>query len=171
MACNATLRPVVQVALHTGLRKKELLGLQWGDVNLDRQVITVREVHAKSGVAREVPLNRTAWSLLAGLRAVNTPKEKAVFLNRTGKPYVQISTLYRAAVAKAGIKNFRFHDLRHTFASRLVMRGVSLAAVRELLGHQDYAMTLRYAHLADEHKRDAVEMLSREFSQQGPFHG
>jgi integrase len=156
LACNATLRPVVQVALCTCLRKKELLGLQWRDVNLDRQVVIVREV----------PLNRSAWTLLAGLKPKEAHPESAVFLNRLGKPYVQVDTLYRAAVARAGIKNFRFHDLRHTFASRLVMAGVSLAALRALLGHQDYAMTLRYAHLANEHKRDAVEMLSREFSHQ-----
>ena len=166
MACNATLRPVVQVALNTGLRKKELLGLHWKDIDLDRQVVTVQEMNAKSGLARDVPLNRATWSLLAMLSPDDISPETSVFLNRAGKPYVQIDTPYRAAVAKAGVKNFRFHDLRHTFASRLVMRGVSLTAVRELLGYQDYAMTLRYAHLADEHKRDAVEMLSRKFSQQ-----
>jgi integrase len=122
------------------------IGLQWRDVNLDRQVVTVREVHAKSGLARNGPLNQATWNLLAKLRPEGAPPEAHVFLNRVGKPYVQISTLYRAAIAKAGVKNFRIRDLRHTFASRLVMRGVSLAAVRELLGHQDYAMTLRYAH-------------------------
>ena len=127
----------------------------------------MREVHAKSGLARDVPLNQAIWNLLAKLRPEGAPPEAHVFLNRVGKRYVQISTPYRAAIAKAGVKNFRFYDLRHTLASRLVMRGVSLAAVRELRGHQDYAMTLKYAHRADEHKRDAVEMLSREFSQQG----
>lgn len=84
MACNATLQPVVRVALRTGLRKKELLGLQWGDVELDRQVVTGREVHAKSGLAREVPLHRAAWGLLAGLRPANALRERAVILNRAG---------------------------------------------------------------------------------------
>ena len=73
MACNATLGPVVQAALRTGLRKKELLGLQWGDEDLDRQVVTGREGHAKSGLAREFPLHRAAGGLLAGLRPANAP--------------------------------------------------------------------------------------------------
>ena len=91
IACNAILRPVVQVALHTGFRKKELLGLQWRDVDLDRQVVTVREVHAKSGLARDVPLNQAIWNLLAKLRPEGAPPEAHVFLNRVGKRYAQIS--------------------------------------------------------------------------------
>ncbi len=84
-----------------------------------------------------------------------------VFLTRDGTPYRDISTAFATAVRRAKISDFTFHDLRHTFASRLVMGGVDLTTVKELMGHKHIAMTLRYAHLAPGHKRAAIAVLDR----------
>jgi site-specific recombinase XerD len=100
------------------------------------------------------------------------PKAKCphVFLNRNGEPYKLISTVFDDAVSRADIEDFHFHDLRHTFASRLVMAGVDLRSVQILMGHKTISMTLRYSHLAPEHLRKAVQSLdfrkkSHQFSQ------
>jgi site-specific recombinase XerD len=84
-----------------------------------------------------------------------------IFCNNEGKPYGDIKKSWLTAVKKAGIINFHFHDLRHTFASQLVMSGVDLNTVRELLGHKSLEMTLRYSHLSPDHKKRAVDILGK----------
>jgi integrase len=105
---------------------------------------------------------------------INSTVQGPVFRNRTGAPYRSFRTAFERAVRKAKVTNFTFHDLRHTFASRLVMSGVDLPTVKELMGHKNITMTLRYSHLSSEHKRSAVGKLeefgmkSHQFSQQAP---
>jgi integrase len=108
---------------------------------------------------------------LQAIRIDGAPEEP-VFRARNGSRYRDISTAFTTAVQRASIPDFTFHDLRHTFASRLVMAGVDLTTVKELMGHKHIAMTLRYAHLAPGHKRSAIAVLDRigeksqQFSQQ-----
>lgn len=146
------LTPVVLLALNTGLRRGEMLSLQWSDINLDARMLTVRREQAKSGKQRHVPLNAEALAVLSAWKTC-IPAEGSVF----GVASVKSAWMSLLAAAKVG--SFRFHDLRHHFASRLVMAGVDLNTIRELLGHADLAMTLRYAHLAPEHLAAAVEKL------------
>jgi integrase len=152
------LTPIVLVALNTGLRRGEILGLRGADLDLVRAQLTVRGTGAKSGQTRYVPLNQEA---LDALRAWPTADPKAyVFAGRTaGEPLDGIKTAWLGVAKAAKLKEFTFHDLRHTFASKLVMRGVDLNTVRELLGHADITMTLRYAHLAPAHNAAAVAKL------------
>ena len=89
------------------------------------------------------------------------PESPYVFCNEHGEPRHDIRKSYSTALIKSGIKDFRFHDLRHSFASQLVMAGVDLNTVRELLGHKDITMTLRYSHLAPRHLQHAVDTLSK----------
>ncbi len=145
---NKELRAAVVVALNTGLRLSELLGLNWIYVDLSRGV--VRLEMTKSGRRREVPLNDDSYQAFVSL----TPKpEGRVFQTRF------IKTAYNNAVATAKLDDVNFHTLRHTFASWAVMRGVSLKELQELLGHASLAMTMRYAHLAPERLRTAVGRL------------
>jgi integrase len=92
---------------------------------------------------------------------MNTPEDSLVFYSRKGTPYRSFRSAFELAVRKAGLDNFTFHDLRHTFASRLVMAGVDLPTVKELMGHKDITMTLRYTHLSSDHKQRAVRALER----------
>ena len=138
------------------MRKGEILNLKWVDVNLRTRVISI--LNSKNCEKREVPINEDlARTLLA---VPKNPKSPYVFCKENGMPYREVKVGFRAALRRAKIKNFRFHDLRHTFASHLVMRGVDLKTVQELLGHKDMRMTLRYSHLSADHKRAAVEKLS-----------
>jgi len=146
------LMPLALLALNTGLRRGELLGLTWADIDLDGKRLTVRAATAKSGKTRHVPLNSEALAVLEQWKRQHP--DGRLF---TSKPSTHT---WPRLMETAGIENFRFHDLRHTFASRLVMKGVDLNTVRELLGHADITMTLRYAHLAPEHKAAAVELLT-----------
>ena len=155
------LTPLVLLALNTGLRFGELTALTWTDVDLTGEMLTVRAEGAKSAKARYIPLNTEALSVLRAWK----PTEKAAGFVFPGKALGERLTDIKTAWLKvsgskgADISDFRFHDLRHTFASRLVQRGVDLNTVRELLGHADIKMTLRYAHLAPEHKAAAVARL------------
>ncbi len=157
---------MILVALRTGLRQGELLGLRWEDVDLSAGRITVRQSIVrglvgtpKSGKPREVPLGDDVLAALKGQRHLRGP---LVFCDADGKALTKGECkhpLWRACrLAKIG-RQVGWHVCRHTFASHLVMRGASLKAVQELLGHATITMTMRYAHLAPEIKRDAVRLL------------
>lgn len=153
------LHPMILVALNTGLRRGELFHLEWDDINFSRAMLTIKGETAKSGKTRHIPLNAIALQALKDWCPVNQI-EGLVFPNmKTGASLVHVKKSWAGILKKANIKNFRWHDMRHHFASKLVMAGVDLNTVRELLGHSDIKMTLRYAHLAPEHKANAVAKL------------
>ncbi len=154
------LKPMILVAINTGMRRGELFDLRWENVDLKKRNITVEGVSSKSGSTRHIPLNDEALGTLIAWRN-QTESKRFVFPNpNTGKRFDNIQTAWENLRKTSQIKDFRFHDLRHHFASKLVMAGVDLNTVRELLGHSELSMTLRYAHLAPEHKAAAVALLN-----------
>lgn len=150
--------PIIKFALHTGMRKGEILNLTWGEVDLTNKVVLLPAAKTKARRARYIPLNQPALDALAA-GGFNPDRNALVFANARGRRRDNLHHAWRRAVVSAGIEDFRFHDLRHTFASRLVMKGKDLAVIRELLGHQDFSMTLRYAHLAKGRLAEAVQCL------------
>lgn len=156
-ACSPIIRPVVLAALNTGMRKEELLALRWDDVSIKRASIFVRK--SKSGRARTIPANATMLQILRGLdRAGPT-----VFTDAVGaalKGGGRIRTNFELAVEAVGLEPYVFHDLRHQFASELVMKGWDLMTVKELLGHSSLRMVQRYAHLTPKHIAAAVATLA-----------
>lgn len=159
-ACPGIFQRLVLTALHTGMRKSELLGITWEVVDLTNGFIHVKQT--KNGRARSLPINRTLRSVLVSLRTrIDVPW---VFHDGHGRRITDRFKPFEAAVKKAGLVDFHFHDLRHTFASWLVMAGVPLSAVSELLGHTSLAMTMRYAHLSPKHLTEAVRILDGESS-------
>lgn len=152
----------VRLALNTGCRKNELLGLEWARVDFRRGCFRLDAKHTKGGRRRMVPLNGHALSALREQREWverNCPGAPWVFASGTGRRIVGLQNGFRAACERAGITDFRIHDLRHTFASWLVMSGVSLYVVRDLLGHSSVSVTERYAHLSPDQGRAAVQTL------------
>ena len=151
------LTPMVLISLNTGCRRGELVSLTWDNVDLHQQLLTVNGNHAKTGQSRVINLNTDA---LAVFKVWNKQSRgQLVFPNSNGQPLTYLKTAWSRVLRDASIEGFRWHDLRHTFASNLVMKGVNLNTVRELLGHSDISMTLRYAHLSSEHKAEAVQKL------------
>jgi integrase len=153
------LKPMVLVSINTGIRQGELFNLCWESVDLERADLTVIGTIAKSGKTRHIPLNSEALETLKQWKTQHGSKLGLVFPSVDNKPFDNVKKSWHTLLTLAKIEAFRWHDLRHTFASKLVMRGVDLNTVRELLGHSDLKMTLRYAHLAPEHKAAAVEKL------------
>lgn len=153
------LTPMVLVALNTGMRRGELFGLQWEHVNLSGKLLTITAGNAKSRKARHLPLNTEALDVLTRWQRQGEGGG-LVFPSAGGGRMDNINTSWGGIVADAKLADFRFHDLRHTFASKLVMAGVDLNTVRELLGHADIVMTLRYAHLAPDKLAEAVAKLA-----------
>lgn len=155
------LKPLVLLSLNTGMRQGEVFALRWSDVDPHRREITVAGATAKSGQTRHIPMNDEAHTVLSRWRE-QSDGTGLVFPGRDGGEMNNVRTSWEGVLEAAEITDFRWHDLRHTFASKLVMVGVDLNTVRELLGHSDIKMTLRYAHLAPEHKAAAVAKLVRE---------
>jgi len=149
--------PLITLAMHTGMRKGEMLMLRWESVSFKNRYLTILSENAKSKKKRTIPMNDTVYNMLALWRAQN-PNEEYVFVHE-GKRVSFFQYPWQNLLKAAGIENFRFHDLRHHFASKLVMAGVDLNVVRELLGHADLKMTLRYAHLAPAHTAAAVQLI------------
>lgn len=158
--CDRHLYPIVFTALHTGMRKGEILSLKWSQVDMKNGLILVDKT--KNFDRREIPMNESLKKLFRQLyRRLDTDY---IFVNPdTGKRYYDLKKSFTTACRKAGIRDFHFHDLRHTFASHLVMSGADLKTVQELLGHKSLSMTLRYAHLSQAHKREAVKALEINF--------
>jgi integrase len=155
-------KPIVIVSLSTGIRRNSVLSLEWRDVNFADRTILVRAATAKNDKEYYVPMSDLAFETLSlwHKQSKKTGAHDLVFPSpKTGKKMGCCDSAWDRLLKKAQIEDFRWHDMRHDFASRLVMRGVDLNTVRELLGHADLKMTLRYAHLAPENKLQAVRLV------------
>lgn len=149
---------LVAIAIETGLRRGELFRLTWFDVDLEDRWVKVRE--GKAGSSRSLPLSDRVLAILTRRRT--NQKSSWVFPNSIGghlDPANFARRIFKPALKQADIQEFRWHDLRHTFCSRLVMRGVHLQTVMALAGHKDYKTTLRYAHLAPDNLQAAIRAL------------
>lgn len=148
------LTPAILLSMNTGLRRGEVLKLRWSTVDFNRRLLTVEGRNAKNRQTRHVPLNEEAMGVLQRWREQSG----------TGARVFDVTTGFRATwekiLKRARITHFRWHDLRHHFASRLVQQGVPLNTVRDLLGHSSVGMSLRYAHLAPDQRREAVAKLN-----------
>jgi integrase len=156
------LADLLTLALNTGMRREEMLGLEWKRVDLQARLIHLEAHHTKAGKRRSVPMNEAAYAAIlsrARYRAVHCPASPWVFCKQHGERLHEATKGFLAACVKVGIVDFRFHDLRHTCAAWLVSAGVPLSEVRDLLGHSTVTMTERYAHLAPERVRNAVAVL------------
>lgn len=154
------LTPMVLLSLNTGLRQGEVFQLAWSDVDLDRRLLTVRSDVAKSGKLRHVNLNSEAARVLTAWQVDTKSINGLVFPGKDGAPFTDVKKSWANLLDEAGIDAFRWHDIRHHFASKFVMTGGDLNTLRELLGHADIKMVLRYAHLSSEHKAAAIERVA-----------
>lgn len=153
------LRNIITFAISTGMRKGEIQGMRWEDIDFKNNVITLPKT--KNGEVRHVPMSTNVRDILLNMKERST--SAVVFCDEeTGESY-NFRKSFETALKKSNITDFKFHDLRHTFSSHLVMAGVDLNTVRELLGHKSLAMTLRYSHLSASHKMDAVQRLNEKF--------
>jgi integrase len=161
-AKSPDLHAIIVLALSTGARRNEILGLRWPEVDLKSGLLTFAKT--KNGSVRRVPITGKALDLLKDIAAARKLKDPSglVFPGRTqataDKP-LAIENVFQAALKDAAIENFRFHDLRHSAASYLVRAGVDMRTVAEILGHRDLKMTQRYAHLSRAHVTDAMGKL------------
>jgi integrase len=164
--CPDHLKDIIECALNTGMRKGEILNLKWDQIRNGFIYLS----KTKTNEARQIPINDDLETLFKRIRKKQHLRSDHVFTFYrvtkkpkpfNGKPITDtVKTAFNAAVKRAGLVDFRFHDLRHTFASQMIMHGGSLKDVQELLGHKTMSMTLRYSHLSQEHKRKAVNLLN-----------
>jgi integrase len=147
---------LIKGAIFTGLRKGDLFNLKWSDVNLERGFLNYREQKKRDKLGFKY-LNGDMIGLL-----MEIPKGESdyIFSGPDGKPLKDIKRSFHTALKKAGIKDFHWHDLRHTSASHLLMRGASMKAVQEHLGHTTIAMTQRYSHLSRDFQKEEVNRLN-----------
>ena len=159
VALPSWMRPIVTIARHTGLRRSNILELTWPQVDLGRKVIIIPKT--KNGSPIGIPLTETTVKTFAEVQKVRHLHSSYIFCDTEGKPHspYKVSVAFKRATRRAGIANLRFHDLRHDFASSLVQAGVDIHRVKELLGHKDLRMTIRYCHLSPENLSDAVKVL------------
>jgi len=155
------LRELIVFALNTGMRMGEIISLTWEAVDLNRKTVTV--VKSKNDERRTIPINEIVLELLKARSKVRLIKPDLVFFSQTNELYknYNIGRAFTYVGRKAGIKDFTFHDLRHTFATRLVQSGVDLYRVSNLLGHKSLSMTQRYSHHCPDSLRGAVDILGR----------
>jgi len=156
--CEPWLAQIVIFTLNTGMRRGEVLSLKWPQIDLSRRTLTLLET--KNGERRTLPLNQNACEILKARSEVSSGTEY-LFESKNGTridPRNLLKELCKARI-KAGIANVRFHDLRHTFATRLVQKGIGIYDVKELLGHKSLTMTMRYAHHSPDALRPAVKVL------------
>ena len=152
------LRALVTAAIYAGPRRGELLKLRWTNVDFDLNTITFKET--KTNKDRTVPMEPIVRTALLELRE-RAGDAEYVFVNPdTGTRYTDVKKSFSAACRNAGITDFRFHDLRHTFGTRLADAGVDVVKIKELMGHASIVTTMRYIHATDQGKRGAIVVLS-----------
>jgi len=157
---NSHLKPILIVALNTAMRRGEILSLKWENVNLSKRHIHIED--SKSGKSRDIPMNNAVVEALSVIAQYN----KYVFHNPvTRGPLKSIRSSFKTARRNAEIKGLRFHDLRHTAATRMIEAGVDLVTVSKILGHSTIQMTMRYAHPTPENMRLAVSKLGEFYEQ------
>jgi integrase len=150
--------PMVLLSLNTGIRRGELFSMTWENVNLERKTLSVLASHSKGNTTRTIPLNAEALAVLTAIRPESATG--LVFKSPiTGGRFNNVKKAWAEVTKAAGLPDLRWHDLRHDFASQLVMRGVPLFTVQKLLGHANPRMTQRYARLAPDTLADAVSKL------------
>ena len=141
-------RNMAAFALQTGLRQSNVLGLEWSQIDMARRVAWIHPDQAKARKAIAVPLNGEAIRILS----LQIGKHQTRVFTFEGKPVGQVNTAaWRKALKRSGIKDFRWHDLRHTWASWHVQAGTPLHVLQELGGWESVEMVRRYAHLSGEH--------------------
>lgn len=153
------LKPMVLITLNTGLRRGELFNLDWQNVNLTTKILTVVGDKTKTLETRHIKMNLTTLNTLTLWQKQTKNEVGYVFPAKDNEKLEDVKTAWQNLLKRAKIVGFRWHDMRHDFASRLVMKGAPLIAVRELLGHTDFKMTLRYAHLAPDATAAAIDLI------------
>ena len=149
-------KDITVAVLNSGMRRQEVLNLRWDQVRNDFIYLN----KTKTDESRQIPINDDLSELFKNIRKRNQLRSEYVFCDNKGRPFKQINKSFQASLKKAGIEDFRFHDLRHTFASHFIMRKGSLKDLQEILGHKTMTMTMRYAHLSQEHKKKAINLLN-----------
>jgi len=168
---NPWIEDIITVAIFTGMRRKELFDLKWEQIRGDFIYLS----KTKTDESRQIPILQDdegvdLKDILADIRQRNQLKSEYVFIDKKGKCINKDMLFYtfKASLKRAGIEDFQFRDLRHTFASHFVMNGGSLKALQEILGHKNITMTMRYAHLSKEHKKDEIKALRGLIKNQAP---
>ncbi len=165
LACKEMSNPLIYLlvvlALSTGARLGELLSLTWDNVNLNSDEPMLYFMETKNGENRAVPLTGYALELLKEHSKIRKLNSKLVFARNDGTKPADLRWQWEKALEKSGIKNFRFHDLRHTAASNLAMNGASLLEIGEILGHKTQAMTKRYSHLTKKYTASVLERANK----------
>lgn len=151
---QANLVNFVLVAIHTGARRGELRSLTWDQVDLQNGFIFITDKVAKSGHHREIPINNTLRSILIAMKVKSSPGEAKLFPGNA-------ETAWEVARKRAFLIDFHFHDLRHTFATRIAMAGIPLGVLQKLMGHSDISQTMRYAQVQPDRMVDAVMALDK----------
>lgn len=151
--------PMIILSLKTGMRRGELFDLRWDDTDLTNRILTIRGEIAKSSKTRHIPLSPIAFKTITNWQKQAPTPNGRVFPSDDGDRLDNVNNSWTSILEAAAIESFRWHDMRHDFASKLVMKGVPLNTVRELCGHADLNTTLRYAHLAPDHKADAIALI------------
>lgn len=165
--CSNYLKPIVVSAIETGMRKGEILNLQWSALDLVNGLIRIEKT--KNNEGRIIPISGRLYDTLIAMG----PKvgKQYIFAHENGKQYRDIKDGFSNALKRAGIEDFRFHDLRHTFASRLLMKGVDSRIIQALLGQKSQIMTARYTHVPLKTLRQAVDRLQEsEYNESGVWH-
>lgn len=154
------LKPIILIAKNTGLRLANVVFLRWDQVDLEQNFITILDTEMKNNHSLGVPLNNIASNVLNHL--AKNKRGKFVFCRENGKPYTRwgASQRFKKTCVKVKLPEYRFHDLRHDFCSKLVQKGADLYKVMALAGHKDIASTQRYAHLRRDDLRDSIELLN-----------
>ena len=165
--CESWLRDIVIIAAWTGLRKGNILNLKWNQVDLMARVILLNGEETKNKEDLRIPIASHAYHVLEVTMKKNDSKSPYVFYDNNGMPFKagRIQLNFKKALKCVEIEDFRFHDLRHCFASWHRQSGVDLDTLAELMGHKDTRMTRRYAHITPVHLRKAVELLEKSYSE------